>query len=143
MINLITGNKQGAVEVGLEEVLESGHWFLSLYNDDGDPHKVGLIATPGSGSGECPQRCNERGHCFLGRCQCHTGYSGHDCSEGKLFSQEVHHSKKKHQCYNDLRLYIKVHTRSLKKNHNSKFLFEIVQSVNVLMPTLFLSPFRN
>ncbi|KAB7503449.1 hypothetical protein Anas_04509, partial [Armadillidium nasatum] len=72
----------GAVEVALEEVLESGDWFLSLYNDDGDPHKVGLLATPGSGSGECPQRCNGRGLCFLGRCQCQTGYSGHDCSEG-------------------------------------------------------------
>nr|XP_053656154.1 uncharacterized protein LOC128704968 [Cherax quadricarinatus] len=70
------------VEVWVEEVLEAGEWFLSLYNDDGEPHQVALVITRGPGEGECPQRCEERGHCILGRCQCEPGYSGIDCSQG-------------------------------------------------------------
>ncbi|XP_069961217.1 teneurin-m-like isoform X2 [Cherax quadricarinatus] len=69
------------VEVWVEEVLEAGEWFLSLYNDDGEPHQVALVITRGPGEGECPQRCEERGHCILGRCQCEPGYSGIDCSQ--------------------------------------------------------------
>lgn len=70
------------VELTVEEVLEAGEWFLSIYNDDGDPHQVNLVITRGPGGGECPQRCHERGNCILGRCQCAPGYSGIDCSQG-------------------------------------------------------------
>ncbi|XP_064078294.1 teneurin-m-like isoform X3 [Macrobrachium nipponense] len=69
------------VEIAVEEVLEAGEWFLSLYNDDGDPHQVALVISRGPGVGECPQRCNDRGDCILGRCQCRAGYSGVDCSQ--------------------------------------------------------------
>ncbi|XP_042864966.1 teneurin-m-like isoform X4 [Penaeus japonicus] len=69
------------VELTVEEVLEAGEWFLSIYNDDGDPHQVNLVITRGPGGGECPQRCHERGNCILGRCQCAPGYSGIDCSQ--------------------------------------------------------------
>ncbi|XP_045622764.2 teneurin-m isoform X2 [Procambarus clarkii] len=69
------------VEVSVEEVLEAGEWFLSIYNDDGEPHQVALVISRGPGEGECPQRCEERGHCILGRCQCEPGYSGIDCSQ--------------------------------------------------------------
>ncbi|KAK7073646.1 hypothetical protein SK128_021646, partial [Halocaridina rubra] len=69
------------VEIAVEEVLEAGEWFLSLYNDDGEPHQVSMVITRGPGVGECPQRCNDRGDCILGRCQCRAGYSGVDCSQ--------------------------------------------------------------
>ncbi|KAF2358725.1 EGF-like domain extracellular, partial [Trinorchestia longiramus] len=44
-------------------------------------HEVSLVVKHGVGAGECPQRCNGHGHCFLGRCQCQQGYNGPDCSE--------------------------------------------------------------
>ncbi|XP_042234258.1 teneurin-m-like isoform X2 [Homarus americanus] len=75
-----TRTSPSMVEVSVEEVLEAGEWFLSIYNDDGDPHQVALVISRGPGGGECPQRCHERGHCILGRCQCEPGYSGVDCS---------------------------------------------------------------
>ena len=31
----------------------------------------------------CPQGCNGRGQCVLGRCQCEAGYDGPDCGQSK------------------------------------------------------------
>ncbi|ROT62722.1 Teneurin-3 [Penaeus vannamei] len=76
-----SSHTESMVELTVEEVLEAGEWFLSIYNDDGDPHQVNLVITRGPGGGECPQRCHERGNCILGRCQCAPGYSGIDCSQ--------------------------------------------------------------
>lgn len=88
IMKILRGNRQrdiraspSMVELTVEEVLEAGEWFLSIYNDDGDPHQVNLVITRGPGGGECPQRCHERGNCILGRCQCAPGYSGIDCSQ--------------------------------------------------------------
>ncbi|XP_045128078.1 teneurin-m-like isoform X4 [Portunus trituberculatus] len=62
--------------------LEQGHWFLSLYNDDGDPQEVSLNGAVSSEYTEgCPRGCSGNGDCILGSCQCHAGYTGSDCTQ--------------------------------------------------------------
>ena len=70
--------------------LPSGHWFLSLYNDDGGASEVSFVArvvAPSAanarGRGHCPQGCSGRGECVLGKCQCHAGFDGPDCGQSK------------------------------------------------------------
>ena len=29
----------------------------------------------------CANQCNGHGECYLGFCQCHVGYYGHDCAQ--------------------------------------------------------------
>uniref|UniRef100_A0A8D8UYU9 Tenascin-like protein n=1 Tax=Cacopsylla melanoneura TaxID=428564 RepID=A0A8D8UYU9_9HEMI len=62
--------------------LEPGHWFLSLYNDDGDAQEVtfSAILAPDMTQG-CPAGCSNKGQCILGKCQCNSGFGGDDCSE--------------------------------------------------------------
>ncbi|KAI5732577.1 hypothetical protein M8J76_001881 [Diaphorina citri] len=62
--------------------LEPGHWFLSLYNDDGDAQEVSFsaILAPDMTQG-CPAGCSNKGQCILGKCQCNSGFGGDDCSE--------------------------------------------------------------
>lgn len=67
--------------------MEPGHWFVSLYNDDGDPQEATcLISLARDMTLSCPRGCNGNGECILGRCQCKSGFGGDDCSESKLFS---------------------------------------------------------
>ena len=65
--------------------LESGHWFLSLYNDAASPARLELTASLAreltGGSGGCPRGCSGHGTCVLSTCECNPGYSGPDCSE--------------------------------------------------------------
>lgn len=62
--------------------MEPGHWFLSLYNDDGDPHEVSFIAVIAEDmTHNCPNGCSGKGECLLGHCQCNPGFGGEDCSE--------------------------------------------------------------
>lgn len=62
--------------------METGHWFLSLYNDDGDPHEVSFIAKIAEDmTHNCPNGCSGKGECLLGHCQCNPGFGGEDCSE--------------------------------------------------------------
>ncbi|XP_044012894.1 teneurin-m isoform X2 [Aphidius gifuensis] len=62
--------------------MEPGHWFLSLYNDDGDPQEVSFIAiTAEDMTHNCPNGCSGKGECLLGHCQCNPGFGGDDCSE--------------------------------------------------------------
>jgi len=62
--------------------MEPGHWFLSLYNDDGDPHEVSFIAVIAEDmTHNCPNGCSGKGECLLGHCQCKPGFGGEDCSE--------------------------------------------------------------
>ena len=67
--------------------LDSGHWFLSLYNDDGDSQMVTFVAkVSGQLNRDCPGGCNGRGDCVLGRCQCEAGFDGPDCGQSELFN---------------------------------------------------------
>ncbi|KOC67559.1 Teneurin-3 [Habropoda laboriosa] len=62
--------------------MEPGHWFLSLYNDDGDPQEVSFIAIIAEDmTHNCPNGCSGKGECLLGHCQCIPGFGGEDCSE--------------------------------------------------------------
>ncbi|XP_055596104.1 teneurin-m isoform X3 [Uranotaenia lowii] len=62
--------------------MEPGHWFLSIYNDDGDAQEItfyGLVAEDMTQN--CPNGCSGNGQCLLGHCQCNPGYGSDDCSE--------------------------------------------------------------
>ena len=68
--------------------LPAGHWFLSLYNDDGGASEVSFVARAVAPSADargrhCPQGCSGRGECVLGKCQCHAGFDGPDCGQSK------------------------------------------------------------
>ncbi|XP_047517741.1 teneurin-m isoform X5 [Pieris napi] len=62
--------------------MEQGHWFLSLYNDDGDPQEISFIAVLADYlTHSCPNGCSGKGECLMGHCQCQPGFGGDDCSE--------------------------------------------------------------
>lgn len=62
--------------------MEPGHWFLSMYNDDGDPQEVSFTAVIAEDmTHNCPNGCSGKGECLLGHCQCNPGFGGEDCSE--------------------------------------------------------------
>lgn len=65
--------------------MEQGHWFLSLYNDDGDPQELSFTAGIAEDMTQnCPNGCSGKGECLLGHCQCNPGFGGDDCSDSKL-----------------------------------------------------------
>ncbi len=65
--------------------LASGHWFLSLYNDAGEPREVAFVARVASDlTRNCPKGCNgANGECVLGKCQCNAGFDGPDCGQSE------------------------------------------------------------
>lgn len=63
------------VNVSLLQYLDTGRWFLSVYNDELQPYKVTLIITEAEGvSTTCTNDCSGRGSCYLGKCDCMDGY---------------------------------------------------------------------
>lgn len=62
--------------------MEPGHWFMSLYNDDGDVQELTFYAAVAEDMTQnCPNGCSGNGQCLLGHCQCNPGFGGDDCSE--------------------------------------------------------------
>lgn len=63
------------VNVSLLQYLDTGRYFLSVYNDELQPYKVTLIVTEAEGvSTTCLNDCSGRGSCYLGKCDCIDGY---------------------------------------------------------------------
>lgn len=67
--------------------MEPGHWFLSIYNDDGDAQEITFYAIVAEDMTQnCPNGCSGNGQCLLGHCQCNPGYGGDDCSESEFLN---------------------------------------------------------
>lgn len=80
----IDGSVLMLVNVTLLQYLDTGRWFLSVYNDDLRPHQVTLVVAAAEGvSTACPNDCSGHGSCYLGKCDCIDGYEGVDCSKSK------------------------------------------------------------
>jgi hypothetical protein len=86
----VSGSVMMLVNVTLLQYLDTGRWFLSVYNDDLRPHQVTLVVAEAEGvSTACPNDCSGHGSCYLGKCDCIDGYEGIDCSKSEYLSHFV------------------------------------------------------
>ncbi|XP_022829048.1 teneurin-m isoform X3 [Spodoptera litura] len=77
-----TRTSHPSIKKEVTHYMEQGHWFLSLYNDDGDPQEISFIAMIADEmTHNCPNGCSGKGECLMGHCQCQAGFGGDDCSK--------------------------------------------------------------
>lgn len=76
---------QPSIHRDVTKYLEAGHWFISLYNDDGDNQEVTFYAAAAEDmTRNCPMGCAGNGQCINGQCQCNAGFGGDSCNESKF-----------------------------------------------------------
>ncbi|CAL4070306.1 unnamed protein product [Meganyctiphanes norvegica] len=74
--------REREVNVSLVEYLDTGMWYLSIYNDAIGWNEVGLyLGEAPDLHSACPNDCSDHGSCQLGRCECVAGWIGEDCSK--------------------------------------------------------------
>lgn len=88
IVIIISFHQQPSVSREVTRFMEPGHWFVSLYNDDGDEQEITFYAAIADDMTQnCPNGCSGNGQCLLGHCQCNPGFGGDDCSESKHFAK--------------------------------------------------------
>ncbi|XP_022179145.1 teneurin-m isoform X3 [Myzus persicae] len=77
-----TRSTHSIIKKEVTHYLEPGHWFVSMYNDDGDLTTLTFSASVSQDMTlSCPNGCSGKGECMVGHCQCNAGFSGDDCSD--------------------------------------------------------------
>ncbi|XP_025201186.1 teneurin-m isoform X2 [Melanaphis sacchari] len=77
-----TRSTHSIIKKEVTHYLEPGHWFVSMYNDDGDLTTVTFSTSVSQDMTlSCPNGCSGKGECMVGHCQCNPGFSGDDCSD--------------------------------------------------------------
>lgn len=72
---------QDSVTVSFIQFLESGKWYIGVFND-GENDEEAIVGTNlATGLSVCPNNCNEHGDCVDGVCKCFPRYQGKDCAE--------------------------------------------------------------
>lgn len=86
MLNTLSScSLQPSVSREVTKYMEPGHWFLSVYNDDGDEQELTFYAAVAEDMTQnCPNGCSNNGQCQVGHCKCNPGFGGDDCSESKF-----------------------------------------------------------